>query len=240
MAKHAAYLAVVFNYLEIIHRSNVCRRANETFHQGSITHLGVFAFEPFGREKVESVNRVRVAQRVPAGKSGELAADALGAATAVWRVLGLLMRVHATHALRNQMAASRVADQVDNLGLGYPKERILDCKSLLDEMTKQARKSIENLWMGRSSGPRTDYLFADGQVQAHDAVLIEPNVLQAEHVRDRSGEGSVQEGAAALRVLSTIGPALMNPHGDMNWRILFADPMQTADQLLLAAEHFGI
>src|ERR1035437_4448227 len=84
------------------------------------------------------------------------------------------------------------------------------------------------------------YLLADGQVQAHDAVLIEPNVIQAEHVRDRSGKGSVQEGAAALRVFSTFGPALMNPHGNMNRRILFTNRMQTADQLLLTAEHLGV
>ena len=198
------------------------------------------AFESFGREKVGFIDRVRVVQRIPAGKSSELAADALGTPTAVWLFLGLLVCVHATHALLDQMAASRIADQIHNLGLGHPEERVLDCKRLLDKVTKQARKAVENLRMRRSRGPGTDYLLADGQVQANDAVLIEPNVIQAEHVRDRSGKGSVQEGAAALRVFSTFGPALMNPHGNMNRRVLFADRMQTADQLLLTAEHFGI
>ena len=126
----------------------------------------------------------------------------------------------ATHALLDQMAASRIADQIHNLGLGYPEEGVLDCKRLFDEITKQACEAIENLRMSGSRRPRTHYLLADGQVQANDSVFVEANVLQAEHVRDRSGEGSVQEGAAALRVLSTIGPALMNPHGDMNRRIL--------------------
>ena len=240
MAKHAAYFAVVFNDLEIIHGADGRRRANETLHQCQITSLGMVAFESFGREKVGFIKRVRVAQRIPAGKSSELAADALGTPAAVGLFLGLLVRVHATHALLDQMAAPRIADQIHNLGLGYPEEGVLDRKRLVDKITKQAREAVENLRMGRARRPRTDYLFADGQVQANDSVLIEPNVLQAEHVRDRSGEGSVQEGAAALRVLTTIGPALMNPHRDMDWRILFADRMQTTDQLLLAAEHFGV
>ena len=94
--------------------------------------------------------------------------------------------------------------------------------------------------MSGSSGSRTDHLLADGQIQANDAVLVKPNAFKAEHPRHRSAKGRIQEGAAALRVFSALDSALMNPDWNMKRRILFADRMQSGDQFLLPAKHFGI
>lgn len=82
------------------------------------------------------VQAAGIAIAKPACEGGESAADALGATTAVRRLKGLLAGVRATHALSDQIAASRVSDQVDDLGLGHPKERILDCEGLFNKKTK--------------------------------------------------------------------------------------------------------
>ena len=94
--------------------------------------------------------------------------------------------------------------------------------------------------MGGSSGSRPDHLLADGQIQAYDTILVKPNALEAEHPRDCRAEGSIQESTAPLRVFSTLGPALVNPHGNVKRWIPFANLMQACDQLLLPTKHFGI
>ena len=79
--------------------------------------------------------------------------------------------------------------------------------------------------MSSSSGSRADYLLTDGQIQADDAVLIKADAFEAEHPRDGGTEGSIQKGTAALRVFSTLGPALVNPHWNVKRRVPFADRM---------------
>src|SRR5438128_231898 len=145
MSKHAAHFTVMLNDLKLTHRPDLGRRADETLYQGAI-----FFRSAGTSQEVDVVQSIRVAIAEPAGQCGEFAADALGAATAVWFLSGLLARVRAAHTLSDQIAASRVPDQIDNLGLGYPKERVLDCKGLLYKQTKQASKSVENLWMSCS------------------------------------------------------------------------------------------
>jgi hypothetical protein len=58
--------------------------------------------------------------------------------------------------LLDQMAASRIADQIDNVGLGYPKKWIFHSKGLLKDQTEQVGETSENLRMSGSSGSRTD------------------------------------------------------------------------------------
>jgi hypothetical protein len=131
MSKHAAHFAVVFDDLKLIHRSDLGRRADEALYQGAI-----FLRSAWAGQEVKVVETIRVAIAKPACESGEFAADALRTATAMWFLNGLLARVRATHTLFDQIAAARIPDQIDNLSLGYPKERVLDCKGLLNEQTE--------------------------------------------------------------------------------------------------------
>src|ERR1051326_5715689 len=121
MSKHAAHFTVMLNYLQLVHGAYSGRHADEALNQCEILFRGTWA----GQE-VEAVKSSRIKVAEPAGKRSELAADALRTAPAVRLVGGLFVRVSATYSLRDQVAASRIPNQVDNLSLGDPQEGGLD------------------------------------------------------------------------------------------------------------------
>lgn len=113
MSQDAAHFAVVFNNLLVAHRSDLGRSADEALYQSEIP-----VFETFARQEVDLVQAAGVAIAESTRECSVLAANALGAPTTVRLILGLFMRVHAAHAVLDQMAAPGVTNQIDNFGLG--------------------------------------------------------------------------------------------------------------------------
>jgi hypothetical protein len=110
-------------------------------------------------------------------------------------------RVCAANAMLDQFCAAAVADLVDYLTLGEPEERILDGKVRTSQNAEEACKSVENPRMGRPRCPRPDHLFADRQIQADDAVLIEADLLEVISSGDSESQTREQEGSRPLCVL---------------------------------------
>jgi hypothetical protein len=118
--KHATDFPISFHQLQFIHTPELRSNPDEGFDERAV--LPVWALPS---KKINAVKIIAVVCGVAAGKSGETPPDALRASPTVRAAQCLLLGVHATDALRYQVTASRVTDQVNNFRLGKPEERIL-------------------------------------------------------------------------------------------------------------------
>ncbi len=91
-------------------------------------------------------------------QDSEPTVDALRADAAVGVLLGDLPGVGAARRKLDQVATAGVSDQLDHLGLGLPKEWILDDEWLRGQAAEEPGEPIEHLRVGGARCPRTDNL----------------------------------------------------------------------------------
>jgi hypothetical protein len=128
MIDHTAGLAKLAEELPVAHRLHFPRGSNQGFEQRQIGSVVTTSCQ-----QVDLVHFHRV--RIPevAREGGEAAANTLRAQSAMSMQLSPVERVDAAHGVFDQVAAPSRANEIDDLCLGIPNERVLQAKLLLKE-----------------------------------------------------------------------------------------------------------
>jgi hypothetical protein len=104
---------------------------------------------------------------------------------------------------------------VSYLGLGHPEEWIVDIHFSFQERRKKCLKVAKDPGMGCSGGGGADDLTGNGEVDADDTILEEPDAVRAGNLSDGSGECPKQEAPRSLRPLDGLDAAHRHSDGNM-------------------------
>ena len=93
----------------------------------------------------------------------------------------------------DQVVATSIRDDLDDVSLGFPDVRVLDGERLARYQRDDVLEAPHHPGMRRPGCAATDHLGAHRQVQADHAVLVEAHALEVEHPGNRRADGDIQE-----------------------------------------------
>jgi len=126
-------------------------------------------------------------------------------------LLGHLPGVGTTDRRADQLWASGLGNQADDLALGLPEKRVLHGERMIGNHRQKRLESVQHSRVRRSRRLAADHLGAHRQVHADHAVLVEPDVRLPEHIGDGRAQRDEQERPCALGVL-LVHPLLLVDH----------------------------
>jgi hypothetical protein len=136
------------------------------------------------------------------GKNGKAPVETLRTATAVGMKLGEV-DPRAADGMLDQLSAAVIDDRSNNIPFGFPDEGIVNLNRLADGRAEELGKMVQDQWMSAARCARADDLLRDRQIDAHDAILEEPNPAASEQVGDNTGQRRIEKGSRALRIFLT-------------------------------------
>src|SRR5262249_28048213 len=99
------------------------------------------------------------------------------------------------------LAAAAVNDGLDNVRPSFPNEGIVNFNRRPDSRAEKLPEELKNQGMSSPRSARADDLLGNRQIDAHDAILEEPNLTISKKAGDDAGQRSIEKGSRALRTL---------------------------------------
>ena len=121
------------------------------------------------------------------GKNGKAPVETLRTTTAVGMKLSDVVDPCAADSMLNQVSAAVIDDRPNNVRFGFPDEGIVNRNRLADGRAEELGKMVQDQWMSAARCARADDLLRDRQIDAHDAILEEPNPAASEKAADNTG-----------------------------------------------------
>src|SRR5262249_42548590 len=170
-------------------------------------------------------------------KNGKAPVEALRTATAMGVKLGHLVSPRAADGILNQLAAAAINNGLDNVRPGFPNEGIVNFNRLPDSSAEKLPEELKNQGMSSPRCARADDLLGNRQIDAHDAILKEPNPTIFKKAGDNTGQRSIEKGSRALRMLLDSEWFLpSHKHRNMQ-QLVRKSPPQLCNELLLVIEY---